>query len=87
MGAGHPPAPDTDELADTVGSALGRAARPRLVHPVAELPMLESGKLDRTALAELARDALAHAELGRTGQAPDPHDSRPPRSARGRIPG
>ncbi len=48
-------------LAEVVAARLGRAARPRLVQPLATLPMLPAGKPDRRALADLARRALESA--------------------------
>ena len=50
---------DRVELADLVESRMGRAARPRAVQALAEVPLLESGKPDRVALAEVAGRALA----------------------------
>ncbi len=47
---------DLSELGGVVGRALGRAARPRVIHAVPALPLLESGKVDRTALLAWARD-------------------------------
>jgi o-succinylbenzoate---CoA ligase len=44
------------DLADIVERGLGRAARPRAVHAVDALPALESGKVDRGAVLEWARD-------------------------------
>lgn len=41
-------------LADAVGLRLGAAARPRPVVVLAELPQLESGKVDRQALSAIA---------------------------------
>jgi O-succinylbenzoic acid--CoA ligase len=49
------PAPGARELADLVEARLGRAARPRVIRLVREIPMLESGKPDRVAIADLAR--------------------------------
>jgi O-succinylbenzoic acid--CoA ligase len=43
-----------DELGDLVEQALGRAARPRVIHMVDSLPTLESGKVDRRAVLEWA---------------------------------
>lgn len=53
------PEPDHRELADVVEAQLGRAARPRAVRLVPDIPLLESGKPDRAALVDLARAALA----------------------------
>lgn len=48
------PAPrEGADLADAVAAALGRAARPREVRVVPSIPMLESGKVDRRALADI----------------------------------
>jgi O-succinylbenzoic acid--CoA ligase len=46
--------PDAEHLAEAVEAALGRAARPRSVRLVRAIPLLESGKPDRAALAALA---------------------------------
>jgi O-succinylbenzoic acid--CoA ligase len=51
------PGPDAEGLAELVEAQLGRAARPRAVRQVTEIPLLESGKPDRTALVDLARSA------------------------------
>jgi O-succinylbenzoic acid--CoA ligase len=51
------PKPAVDALADVVEAQLGRAARPRVILLVREIPMLESGKPDREALGDLARSA------------------------------
>jgi len=45
-----------DELGKIVEQALGRAARPRAIHTVDALPMLESGKVDRRAVLAWASD-------------------------------
>ena len=45
-----------DQLGDLVEHSLGRAARPRAIHRVDVLPMLESGKVDRRAMVAWARD-------------------------------
>ncbi|HYN56140.1 MAG TPA: AMP-binding protein [Motilibacterales bacterium] len=45
-----------EELGAAVEQSLGRAARPRRIHAVRDLPILESGKVDRTGVLELARD-------------------------------
>jgi O-succinylbenzoic acid--CoA ligase len=45
-----------DQLGDLVEQSLGRAARPRAIHMVDVLPMLESGKVDRRAVLEWAAD-------------------------------
>ena len=45
-----------EELGAAVERELGRAARPRSVHTVNALPILESGKVDRGAVLEWARD-------------------------------
>jgi len=50
---------DPDLLADPVEDRLGRPARPRAVHLLAAIPLLDSGKPDRAALAALAEQALA----------------------------
>lgn len=50
---------DVPALADLVAAALGRAARPRAVALLPALPMLESGKPDRAALAAIAQQVLA----------------------------
>ena len=42
-------------LADEVEAALGRVARPREIHMVPSLPVMESGKVDRDALVHWAR--------------------------------
>ena len=53
----HPAsAPAVDQLGDLVEQALGRAARPRVIHVVDALPMLESGKVDRRAVLAWASD-------------------------------
>lgn len=44
-----------EELANAVQAALGRAARPREVHLVPSLPLMESGKVDRRAVQEWAQ--------------------------------
>jgi o-succinylbenzoate---CoA ligase len=49
--------PLAEELADLAAARLGRAGRPR-VRLVPRIPMLESGKPDRAALAALASAAL-----------------------------
>ena len=46
-----------DALAELVTTRLGRSGRPRHVRLVREIPMLESGKPDRQAIARLAADA------------------------------
>ena len=43
-----------EHLGDLVEQSLGRAARPRAIHIVDALPMLESGKVDRRAVLEWA---------------------------------
>ncbi|MGZ4494582.1 MAG: o-succinylbenzoate--CoA ligase [Nocardioides sp.] len=43
-----------DEARDWVGAALPRAWAPRDVVPVAELPLLDNGKVDRLALQQIA---------------------------------
>ncbi len=45
-----------DELAAAVEQALGRVARPRSIHTVPALPVLESGKVDRQAVSQWASD-------------------------------
>ena len=45
-----------EHLGDLVEQSLGRAARPRVIHLVEALPMLESGKVDRRAMLEWASD-------------------------------
>jgi O-succinylbenzoic acid--CoA ligase len=45
-----------DELGHLVEQALGRAARPRAIHAVEALPTLESGKVDRPAVAQWASE-------------------------------
>jgi O-succinylbenzoic acid--CoA ligase len=50
--------PLADALAELAAARLGRAGQPR-VRLVPQIPLLESGKPDRAALAELARAALA----------------------------
>ena len=53
----HPAgASGTGALGDLVEQALGRVARPRTIHPVDALPMLESGKVDRLAVLAWAND-------------------------------
>lgn len=44
-----------EDLAAGVEAALGPAARPRPVHLFAELPRLDSGKVDRRSVADLVR--------------------------------
>ncbi len=53
-GRAHPQQATAAALADTVQDALGGAARPREIHMVAGLPVMESGKVDRTALLRWA---------------------------------
>ena len=50
------PAALADDLAAIVEQGLGRSARPRAVHAVDALPTLESGKVDRRAVLDWARD-------------------------------
>ncbi len=55
------PGPDeapalTADLGDLVEQSLGRAARPRAIHIVDALPMLESGKVDRRAVLAWVSD-------------------------------
>jgi O-succinylbenzoic acid--CoA ligase len=45
-----------EHLGDLVDRSLGRAARPRQIHLVEALPLLESGKVDRRAMVEWAND-------------------------------
>ncbi len=45
-----------EHLGDLVDQSLGRAARPRQIHLVEALPLLESGKVDRRAMLEWAND-------------------------------
>lgn len=45
-----------DELGTVVEQSLGRVARPRSIHTVHALPLLESGKVDRRAVLDWARD-------------------------------
>ncbi len=45
-----------EQLGDLVEQSLGRAARPRAIHTVDVLPMLESGKVDRRAVLAWASD-------------------------------
>ena len=52
----HPASALADLLGDLVEQSLGRAARPRVIHPVDALPMLESGKVDRLAVLAWASD-------------------------------
>jgi acyl-coenzyme A synthetase/AMP-(fatty) acid ligase len=59
----------TDELKAQVSSRIGRAATPRLVVFVDQLPMLDSGKVDRIALRlQVARD-IAEGHLAHPGVA------------------
>jgi o-succinylbenzoate---CoA ligase len=59
----------TDELKAEVSSRIGRAATPRLVVFVDQLPMLDSGKVDRIALRlQVARD-IAEGHLTHPGVA------------------
>ncbi len=53
--AGADQAALTEALGGRVEQSLGRAARPRAVHLVDSLPLLESGKVDRRAALEWAR--------------------------------
>ena len=58
------------DVAASVVRALGRAAKPARVVRVSELPLLASGKPDRTALARAAGASTMgawHKELGRSG--------------------
>jgi O-succinylbenzoic acid--CoA ligase len=50
LGAGAEATALTGALAGKVEQSLGRAARPRAVHLLDSLPLLESGKADRQAL-------------------------------------
>ncbi|MFC3892170.1 o-succinylbenzoate--CoA ligase [Lentzea rhizosphaerae] len=47
--------PSVDELKAAVADAVGRAAAPKLVRFVSELPLRGPGKVDRTAVADLFR--------------------------------
>ncbi|MEE6282560.1 o-succinylbenzoate--CoA ligase [Georgenia sunbinii] len=58
------PPPPLAELRDRIGARLGRAQAPRAVVAVAELPMRGPGKVDRRAVAELARQRLAAGSPG-----------------------
>jgi o-succinylbenzoate---CoA ligase len=46
-------APDLDRLPDAVRAELGRAAAPRRLRTLPEIPLLGIGKPDRAAVAEL----------------------------------
>jgi O-succinylbenzoic acid--CoA ligase len=56
LGAGAERTALTEALAGRVEQSLGRAGRPRAVHLLNTLPLLESGKTDRQALLEWATD-------------------------------
>ncbi|MFD1534252.1 o-succinylbenzoate--CoA ligase [Pseudonocardia aurantiaca] len=53
--------PDSDRLRSAVRTALGRAAVPRVLLPIAEIPLRGIGKPDRAAVA---RTLSAHAGMG-----------------------
>ncbi|GAA1922380.1 o-succinylbenzoate--CoA ligase [Nocardioides lentus] len=68
------PAPSLAQLRDFVGATLPRAWAPRSVRVVDALPLLGTGKVDRLALAPLARGSTA--STASTGAPDDTEDER-----------
>lgn len=61
-------------IRDRIGDAIGREKAPQILLPVAELPHLESGKVDRQAARRLVTDAISQGNAWRY-QDQAPHHS------------
>ena len=54
-------------LKDTVSDRIGRAATPRSIQIVEQLPMLDSGKIDRLTLRLQAGESISTGEIPHPG--------------------